>query len=353
LSEDTLRNEDSFKLGMDVLPHEIVHSWNGKYRRPADVATPGFQQPMKTELLWVYEGLTTYLGDVLTTRSGIVTEEWAKQGIAFDAAMLDNLHGRQWRSLEDTAVAAQLLYGSGRAGRSRRRGVDFYPEGKLVWLEADVVIRQKTAGKKSLDDFCKLFFGGESGEPTVVPYTYDDLVAALNKIAEHDWKEFFRARVTALNKRAPMGGIEGGGWEVAYKDQRSDVHKAVEGLHEFTDATYSLGFSFGKEGRVGDVTPDSPADRAGLPPGATIVAINGRKRSPEAFRTAIKSAKSDGAIELLIENQDFYRTVKVDYRGGEKYAVLERDESKPDLLAEIFKPRTAPPTPATAPTANK
>ena len=347
--EDLFTDDQAFKLGMGLLPHELTHSWNGKYRRPADIATADFQQPMKTELLWVYEGLTTYLGDVLTARSGFYDEDTARQTLAWEAAQLDQKGGRQWRPLADTAVAAQLLYGSPRSGSSRRRSVDFYPEGKLIWLDVDVTIRQKTGGKKSLDDFCRMFFGGESGGPKVVTYTLNDLIAALNKVAPNDWRAFFNERVYAVNPRAPMGGIENGGWKVVFQDERTELQKGIEGKYHFTDAMFSLGFSIDKEGKVGDVAPNSPADKAGVASGMKLIAVNGRKMTPELFRAAIKHAKEDpnAPVELLVENNDFYQSLKIDYHGGEKYPRLERDESKPDLLGEILKGRT--PGPATTP----
>jgi predicted metalloprotease with PDZ domain len=350
--EDLLTDEGAFKIGMSLLPHEMTHSWNGKYRRPEDIATPDFEQPMKTELLWVYEGLTTYLGDVLTARSGLQDEEMARAEFAWNAAELDHRGGREWRTLADTAVAAQLLYGSSWPGSSRRRQVDFYPEGKLIWLDADVTIRQLTNGKKSLDDFCKIFLGGESGEPKVVTYTLDDLVAALNKVAANDWKKFFDDRVYKVNPRAPIAGINNGGWKLVFKDERTELQKGIEGKHHFTDARYSLGFSIGKEGGIEDVIPDSPADKGGMSSGMKLIAVNGRKMSPELFRAAIKRAKDDSKpIELLVENDDFYQTFKIDYHEGEKYPWLERDASKPDLLGEILKGRT--PGPATKATDEK
>jgi predicted metalloprotease with PDZ domain len=342
--EETLIDEDRFKLNMGLLPHELVHSWNGKYRRPADIATSDFQQPMKTELLWVYEGLTTYLGDVLTARAGITSDDLARQALALEAARLEHVRGRDWRPLADTAVAAQLLYGSGRAGPSRRRGVDFYPEGKLIWLEADVLIRQKTAGERSLDDFCRLFFGGETSGPKVVPYSYDDLLTALDKVAPNDWRQFFDARVRAVNRHAPLGGIEGGGWRLTFVERPGELLKSLEKARHFTDVTWSLGFSLGKEGELVDVVPDSPADRAGLAPGMNLVAVNGRKSTPELLRAAIKSAKpAGGPIELLVESNDFYKSCKLDHRDGERYPALERNEAMADVLSQVFKPRTAPP----------
>ena len=206
--ENYLTDESTRRTFPDLLPHEMTHSWNGKYRRPAGLATPDYQQPMRDELLWVYEGLTDYLGKVLAARSGLQTNEDFRETFALTAAMLDHRSGREWRSLADTAVAAQLLYDSPGVGVNRRRSVDFYPEGDLIWLEADVLIRQQTHGEKSLDDFCKKFHGGDSSAPKVAPYTYDDVVTALNEIAPYDWKAFFQNRIYEITPHAPLGGID-------------------------------------------------------------------------------------------------------------------------------------------------
>ncbi len=195
LGENFLTDEDSRALSADLMPHEMVHSWNGKYRRPAGLATPDYQEPMQGELLWVYEGLTDYLGKVLAARSGLMTSTNFCNTFAGVAAMLDHRSGREWRSLADTTVAAQLLYESPPAGASRRRSVDFYPEGDLIWLEADTIIRQRTDGKKSLDDFCRTFHGGKSGAPVIVPFDLDDVIDGLNETAAYDWKLFFQKRV--------------------------------------------------------------------------------------------------------------------------------------------------------------
>jgi predicted metalloprotease with PDZ domain len=339
VDERSVIDEDKQKLWADLLPHEMAHSWNGKYRRPKDIATPDFQEPMKTELLWVYEGLTEYLGQILATRSGLWTEESCRQSIALDAAILGTQGGRKWRPLADTAIAAQLLYDSSRQGRSRRRGTDFYSESALIWLEADAIIRSRTDGKKSLDDFCRRFHGGESGSPRVVPYTFDDVVAALNEVAPNDWRAFLQKRVYEINPNAPVGGIEAAGWKLVYKDEPSEMLEGQQTEYKYTQLSFSLGFTLNEDGAIGDVIPDSPADKAGVAPGMKLVAVNGRKWTGEIIRAAIKAAKTDTTpIELLLENSDFYKTVKIDYHDGERYPDLERDETRPDLLGQIFKP---------------
>jgi len=318
----------------------MVHSWNGKYRRPADLATPDYHQPMKSELLWVYEGLTTYLGEVLTARSGLWTATNYLEHLALIAAQLDHQRGRDWRPLADTAGAAHLLYYARPEGNSRRRNVDFYPEGELIWLEADVTIRDRTQGKRSLDDFCQRFFGGESGPPRVVPYTLDDVLNVLNEVAPFDWRGFFQQRVYAVAARAPLGGIERGGWRLVYRDTPSDMLKNFETSTKGTDYSFSLGLSLKEDGGISDVIPGSPADRAGVGPGMKLLAVNNRRWKPELMRTAIKEARNaEAPVELLVENGDAFKTCRLDYRDGERYPHLERDASKPDRLMEIIKPR--------------
>jgi len=343
--ETYLTDEDNLMRGAYLLCHEMVHSWNGKYRRPAGLATADYQQPMKGELLWVYEGLTDYLGIVLAARSGLWTNESFREYVAMEAAELDHTPGRNWRPLADTAVAAQLLYNAREEGESWRRQTDFYEEGDLIWLEADVLIRQQTKGKRSLDDFCRKFYGGTSGPPQVIPYTRQDIIAALNEIAPYDWAEFFQKRVYAVNPRAPLGGIEGGGWRLTYTNAVPALLKARESAHKYTDMRMSLGLIVKEEdGYISDVIPGSPADKAGLAPAMKLVAVNGRRWTPEILRAAVKAAATDPApVELLIENADYFKTCKLDYHEGEKYAQLERDPSKPDLLSKILKPLTPEP----------
>jgi predicted metalloprotease with PDZ domain len=344
VGESFLTEPEGVRLSAELLPHEMVHSWNGKYRRPAGLATPDYQQPMRDELLWVYEGLTDYLGKVLATRSGLETNDDFRENIAQNAAMLEHRTGRAWRPLADTAVAAQLVYASPGAGANRRRGTDFYSEGGLIWLEADTIIRQQTQGKKSLDDFCKKFYGGENSGPQVVPYNFDDVVNALNAVAPLDWNSFFQTRIYEVNPHAPLGGIENAGWHLAYTNEVPARLKAREDDRKFTDLSYSLGFALDKDGGVGDVLPGSPADLAGINQGMKLVAVNGRGWSPKLLRDAVKNVATNGVpVELLLVENDYYQTRKLDYHGGEKYPVLVRDAAKPDLLAEIIKPLTPEP----------
>jgi predicted metalloprotease with PDZ domain len=332
----------------DLLPHEFTHSWNGKYRRPAGLATPNYQEPMKGNLLWVYEGMTQYYGTILSARIGSWTPERLRENLAWTGAYLDQRKGRIWRDLEETAVSAQLLYGSPDEYKTWRRDTDYYDEGTLIWLEADTIIRQQTNGKKSLDDFCRKFEGGENTGPIIVPYTSDDVVGALQEIVAYDWRTFFTQRLQTHGPGAPLGGFENSGWKLVYSDTSNDSRAAGEIAMHLTDVQFSLGFLVrdpgGENGdEVIDVVPGSPAAQAGIAPGMKLVAVNGRRWSPDDLHAAIRQAKGGREpIELLIENEDFFRTYKVDYHGGERYPHLERISGKPDLLSEIAKMKAPP-----------
>ena len=348
--ERSLVDEDKRRLVSGLLPHEFVHSWCGKHRRPAGLATPDFQQPMKGELLWVYEGLTTYLGDVLTGRSGFWSPELCRENLALDAAAMEHRVGRTWRPLADTAIAAQRLYEARKDWANWRRGTDFYPESALIWLEADVTIRKKTHGTRSLDDFCRRFFGGEGGAPTVIPYGFDDVVRTMNEVVPHDWRTFFRSRLDAIGPAAPLGGIEEAGWRLSYTDVLPVLLKSTEEVRKIVDLSSSLGIVLKEDGTIDDVVPGLPAATAGLAPGMKLIAVGGRKWSKEIVRSAITAAKTAATpLDLLFENGEFYKSYSVDYHGGERYPQLERDSTRPDLLTGILGP-LAPPAPApTAP----
>ena len=332
-----------------LLPHEFVHSWNGKYRRPADLTTTNFNtQPMRCDLLWVYEGLTQYLGFVLAARCGLVTNTQFEEELAARAARLETHHGRDWRPVLDTAVAAQLLYAAPEEWGAARRGTDFYDEGLLIWLEADARIRKATAGARSLDDFCRRFHGGASGAPAVVPYTLDDVLAALNAIAPGDWRSFFAERIDAAPERVPVGGIAACGWKVVYADSMTDIWNASEKANKVTDLSTSIGFVLRDDGSLSDVVPGSPADQAGVTPGMKLVAVNERRWSgvdshsstPDVLLEAVHESRTGRPIDLLMDNGEFLHTYRLDYRGGDRYPRLERVPGTPDLIAEILKPRT-------------
>ncbi|HET9308511.1 MAG TPA: M61 family peptidase [Candidatus Sulfotelmatobacter sp.] len=340
VDERSLVDDTARKLSAGLLPHEYAHSWNGKFRRPYDLATPDYQQPMQDDLLWVYEGLTNYLGFVLTARSGLLTDAQDRDDLAITAAQLDHLPGRQWRNLQDTADAAPQLYFSPDAWHSWRRGTDFYSEDTLNWLWVDVIIRQQSKGKKSIDDFCHLFHGAPSTGPALKTYTFDDVVNALNQVAPYDWRGFWTERLTNHGPGAPLGGIQGSGWKLTYDDTPSEMLNNSAGMFHVAPAGLALGLDLRDDGGITDTIEGELAAKAGIGPGMKLVAVNGRRFSADVLRDAIKSAKNGTApIELLVENTDYYKTYKLDYHGGEMYPHLVRDESKPDLLTDILKPR--------------
>jgi predicted metalloprotease with PDZ domain len=333
---DAVTNADSATL----LPHEFVHSWNGKYRRPAGLATGDFEKPMKGDLLWIYEGLTEYYGWVLASRSGLISPEQNLQSFALAVAPLDNRVGREWRSLADTSVSAQLLYEARSDWSSLRRSVDFYDEGALIWLEADTIIRKQTQNKKSLDDFCRTFHGGTSGPPEVKPYTLDDVVRTLNTVAPYDWNGFFDTRVYKTGtSHAPLGGLESGGYRLTYRDRPSEMQSNGEQITRNTSVAYSIGLRLDREGAVTDVLPEKAAAKAGLAPGMEIKMVNGREYSGQVLRDAIRESTNGEPIEIVALNGKSSATYKLDYHDGEKYPVLERN-GQPALLDDILKSRT-------------
>ncbi len=338
--ERTLLEPELQLLEAGLLPHEFTHSWNGKYRRPAGLATRNYQDPMIGDLLWVYEGLTEYLGEVLTARSGLWTQEQYREALAATAAMLDHRPGRTWRPLEDTARSVQILRLQGPEWQSWRRSLDYYPEGALIWLEVDTTIRQQTQGQKSLDDFCRLFHGGESGPPKVVPYTFDDVVHALNQVAPYDWAGLLKTRVNSTDPHAPLGGIERGGWRLVYNDQPNLFIKTSDKVRKSVDASYSLGFAVKEDGTLTDVIYGSPAYAAGIGPEMKLVAINGRAWSKDVLLDALRASKdSKEPIDLLIENAKFFKTYSIAYHDGIRSPHLERAEGA-DVLGEILTPLT-------------
>jgi len=337
--ERSLVDPDERTLMVGLLPHEYVHSWNGKFRRPADLLPDEFATPIDSSLLWVYEGLTQYLGWVLTARSGLRTIEESLDDLARSSAELDARGGRSWRSLEDTATAAQLLYETADAWSGWRRSVDFYDEGTLIWLEADVTIRKLTKGRRSLDDFCRRFHGGGSGLPEVKTYAFADVVADLNAIAAYDWARFLTERVKRRDRGAPLGGIDGGGWSLTYAETRSPQYKSREEVTELVDMRYSIGLMLDKSGTIVDVVPDSNAWAAGVAPGMTLVAVDGRRYSTYVLRDAVGATKDAGArVKLLLENDDFFREAAVEVKGGERYPQISRKVGGDDVLGAILAP---------------
>ena len=334
-------DEDSILIEGDLLPHEFTHSWNGKYRRPAGLATANYQQPMIGSLLWVYEGLTQYLGDVLAERSGIWTADQYRSYLAYSAAEMDHRPGRTWRDLQDTATSAQILYDTSEQWDNWRRSVDYYQEGELIWLDIDTTIRKLSNGKRSLNDFCVRFLGlGGNTPPEVVPYTFEDILSNLNATQPNDWAGFLQERLTTKSPHAPLGGITNGGYHMEYTSEPNDFIRARETHDRGVDAWYSLGISV-TDNSIDDVLLGSPAYRAGLGPTMKIVAINGRQASEELLHAAIRDAKnSSEPIELIVENTGYFKVFKIDYHGGELYPHLVRDDTTPDRLSAILKPMT-------------
>jgi len=350
IRERGLIEDTSQKFNADLLPHEFVHSWNGKFRRPAGLVTADYSEPMKADLLWIYEGLTQYLGEILAARTGLLSQDDLRDKLAIIAADLDRKAGRKWRSLEDTAIAAQVLYDAREDYAEYRRGVDYYDEGTLIWLEADVMIRELSRGAKSLNDFCRIFHGGPGGAPAIKPYTLEDVVAALNSVQPYDWATFFRARVQSVEPHAPLGGLQRGGWKLVYGSTRSDVWNATEIERKVYDFTYSIGLVLKEDGTIQDVAVGGPAQKAGIAPEDRLMAVNNRQWTPVTVREAVqRTASNPQPFELLVKRGEYYSTHRIDYTGGEKFPHLERDDSKSDLLSKILEPLTAKPVRAKAP----
>jgi predicted metalloprotease with PDZ domain len=309
----------------DLLPHEFTHSWNGKFRRPADLWTPTFNIPMRDSLLWVYEGQTQYWGFVLAARAGLLTKQQALDAVAATAAAYDNRKGREWRPLQDTTNDPILANRRPLPWRSWQRAEDYYSEGELVWLDADTMIREMSGGKKSLDDFARAFFGVNDGSYEPATYSFDDVVKTLNGVQPHDWGKFLRARLDAVGAEAPLDGLARGGYRLVYSDTPSDFFKGAEARRRNTDLTYSLGMVIGREAKITDVLWEGPAFNSGFTVGTQIVAVNGLAFDADRLKTLVKNNKTGGeAIEFIVKNGDRYRTIRIDYHGGLRYPHLER-----------------------------
>ena len=328
---------DKLAPGRDLLPHEYTHSWNGKFRRPADLWTPNFNVPMQDSLLWVYEGQTQYWGFVLSARSGLWTADQARDAIAMVASTYsDNRPGFDWRNVEDTTNDPIIAGRRPLAYRNYQMSEDYYSAGQLIWLAVDAKLRELSKDKRSLDDFARAFFGVEDGSYVTKTYTFDDVVATLNGIAPNDWAAFLRERVDA--KAPPLDGLAASGWKLVYTDKPSDYQKSAEAERKGIDYSASLGIVFGtKDNKIADVRWNGPAFKAGIAPTSTLIAVNGHEFKAERLKDAIVAAKGGTApIELLVKNGDEYRTVRVDYHDGLKYPHLERIAGTPDRLAAIL-----------------
>lgn len=333
---------DKSFVGRDLLAHEYTHSWNGKFRRPADLWTPDFSVPMRDSLLWVYEGQTQYWGYVLAARAGLLTKQQTLDAIALTAAVYDQRIGRQWRALQDTTNDPVIAHRRPIPWRSWQRSEDYYSEGQLVWLDADTLIREKTGGRKSLDDFAKAFFGVDGGSYVPDTYRFEDVVAALNAVLPYDWAAFLRARLDGHGPGAPLDGLQRGGYRLVYTDTPSEYVKQAEKTRKNTDLSFSLGLVVAKkDATVSEVIWGSPAYAAGLTVGTQIVAVDGFAYDADEFVAAVGRTAEDGAapLELLVKDGKRYRSVTLDWHGGLRYPHLEAIKGAPARLDEILKPR--------------
>ncbi len=335
---------DMYLVGSGLIPHEYTHSWNGKFRRPADLWTPDFNSvPMKDDLLWVYEGFTQYMAEVMCARSGFWAPAEFRQELAMNAAAMNHIPGRTWRPLQDTADMASLLYYEPFAWHNWRRGTDFYTEGVLLWLDVDTKIRELSHDQRSINDFARLFYGMDNGSYVTRTYTFEDIVDALNKVQPYDWATFLHGLLDSTQLQAPeLPGLARGGWKLVYTDQPSHMWKATAsafGKFFGLNAMYSAGLTVGSKGKVMDVLWNGPAFKAGLIPGMHIVAVDGQSYSPDNLKTAIKDAMGSSApIKLLVKNVAQYETLDVDYHGGPQYPHLERVKGTPDYIDQIIAP---------------
>ena len=345
VAENTFVDDDAAKRSSLLLPHEFFHSWNGKARRPAGLINGGYEKPMKDDLLWVYEGLTNYYGELLAARAGLISpEEWFDE-IASDAMSI-SAPGRAWRPLQDAADAAPFLYtaGGGWNGVRRQTGAGlptFYNEGTLIWLEADVMIRSLTNGRRSLDDFCAAFHGqGDNGRVWVRPYEADEVYRTLNIVAAYDWKGFFEKRLKSKSMDIPLGGVEHGGFKLVY-GETPNIFTDPWALDGGLNAYGSLGMHVGADGTVDDAWPGWPAYAAGVSNGMKVVAVNGRRFSVDELRRALADSRtSTTPMELIIDNSGYFKTVRIDYHGGLRYPHLERVSGMPDILTSIARQRS-------------
>jgi len=334
-------NWDGTAHGRALLPHEMVHSWNGKHRRPADLWAPDYSVPTQNTLLWVYEGQTSYWDVILAARSGLISNEVALGELASNAALFQARAGRRWRSVLDTTH--QQIISDRRPGLypSYQRGTDYYAEAALVWLEADMLIREPSGGRRSLDDFARSFFGGREGDWGVRTYRFEDVVTALNAVQPYDWATFLRERIEQPNAPAPLGGIRQGGYRLVFRDEPNAYDRSRYAAGNQLDLSYSLGLTLNREGRVGGVMWDGLAFQQAIRPGSTIVAVNGREYSHDVMREAIADARSGREpIRLLVRDRGQLREVPFNYRGGMRFPHLERVGTAPTALDRALQPRT-------------
>jgi predicted metalloprotease with PDZ domain len=338
---EALTEWDKTAYDRDLLAHEFTHSWNGKFRRPADLWTPNYNVPMQDSLLWVYEGQTQYWGHVLTARSGLWSKQQALDELAEVAAYYDNESGRRWRALQDTTNDEIINPRRPMSWRDWQRFEDYYSEGQLIWLEADTLIRERSQGTRSLDDFAKSFFGINDGSITTVTYTFEDVVKALNAVTPYDWSTFLRERLDGIGRPAPLDGLRRGGYKLIYTDTPSEILKAGQEYRKHVNLYFSLGVVIDdKDGTVLEVRWDSAAFKAKLTESSVILAVDGTAYDADVLKDAIRAAKdTERPIELIVKTGDRFRVVSVDYHEGLRYPHLERDTSVPARLDDILAAR--------------
>ncbi|WP_293907349.1 peptidase M61 [Phenylobacterium sp.] len=331
---------DSDAPNRNLLPHEYNHSWDGKFRRPADLWTPNFNVPMRDSLLWVYEGQDQYWGYVLGARSGLNTKEQTLDALAMTAAQYSTGRpGRQWRSVEDTTNDPIVAGRRPIPWTSWQRSEDYYSEGQLVWLDVDTLIREKSGGKKSLDDFARAFFGVKDGSYTELPYTFDDVVKGLNDVLPYDWSGFLTTHMRDVAPAFPLEGLGRGGYQLVYTEKPTEFWKNNEAGRKTVDLTYSIGLGLGREAMITSVLWDGPAFKAGLSVGSKILAVNGIAYDTDKLKETITAAKaSRDPITLIVKDGDHFRVVALDYHDGLRYPRLQRLPGKPDLLGKIYEP---------------
>ncbi len=318
-------------VGRNILGHEFTHSWDGKFRRPAGQFTPTFEEPMRDELLWVYEGGTQYWGQVLEGRAGLYTLDQDLDMWAGTAAYYDTLPGTDWRPIQDTTNDSTLSDRNPKSWPSWQMSEDYYSAGALIWLDADTLIREKTGGKKSLDDFAKLFFGMDNGSYQPLTYTFDDVVTALNTVYPYDWRTFLRTRLDSTHPDL-LQGIARSGYKLVYNDTPS-----VGGGRRASGFYRSLGMSIGGDGTVREVAWNSPAFRLGLTAGMKVMAVNGRAYDKGRLNDIIVAdEKTTDKIEMLVQDGEYFKTVSLDYHDGLRIPHLVRVDAAPDLFKAIF-----------------
>ena len=339
LPETILKEEDERKLVAGLLGHEYVHSWNGKFRRPQGLLSPDYQKPMDGSLLWVYEGMTEFWGDVLPVRAGLTRPEDYRDLIAVSAGHFAISTGPLWRPLADTAVEAQVLYDSPRAWSSARRGTDFYEASVFLWLDVDSELRAHSGGKATLDDFTHRFYSGSDGKPEVKPYVENDLYTTLAAVAPADWRAIIHKHLDVPNTNALLEALKHSGWQLSYSPQKNVYMELVQKVMKVTNREWSIGLRLNDKGLITDVIEGRAAALAGVGPGMTLLAVNGKKYTPDILDAALLEAQSSHKpIDLLVENDDYYRTASVPYFDGPRFPHLERVEGSPDTLSEVLKP---------------